>query len=158
MKRLKHYTLYSCIVIFLMLPLRTSAKYNDIKNRGANSQFLVSIARPLNDECTYKNIFKVCGSTKKSDVRIRVFVLKGEKYTPLKSTKGELYWDVGESGIFAKEVLLPNEGNNKICICSYDKNQENNLKIGENMQINEYNITFLNNDDIKVSDILDKLF
>ena len=157
MRRVKHCILCACVAVVFMMPIKTGARYNDERMKRNNSQFLVSIARPLEDECTYKKTVKVCGCTKKDDIRIRMFILRGDRYVPLRGTKGEVYWDIGESGVFTKEVLLPNKGHNKIFICSYEKEQEENLKAGENMQINGYNISFITSG-VTIADILDKFF
>lgn len=109
-------------------------------------QFLVSIARPLRDESTYKDIFKICGSAKIDNIRIRLYVRSENsgRYRLLKNSRGETYWDVGKSGVFVKEAVLPQKGVNIVRVCAYDKRQEHNLEIGRNLQVNEFSIISLN--------------
>lgn len=145
-KRYKYYIFYIVMFIMFINPIKVEAKGNVLPaNAKRTNQFLVSIARPLYDESTYKSVFKICGSTKSKDIRVRLYALNDatNTYKPLKNTKGELFWDVGASGVFIKEAILPKEGANKILVCAYNKSQEGNLHIGENLQINEFNITFL---------------
>ena len=146
-KRYKYYILYIFMLIIAINPVKVDAKNNILSvNTKRTNQFLVSIARPLCDESTYKRVFKICGSTINKDIRVRLYALNEvtNTYKPLKNTKGELFWDVGASGVFIKEAILPKEGVNKILVCAYDKKQEGNLRVGENLQINEFNITLLN--------------
>lgn len=117
-----------------------------IPNIGQTEQFLVSIARPLQDESTYRDNFKICGSAKMDNVRMRLYVWseKSGEYRLLKNSKGETYWDVGKSGVFVKEAMLPQKGVNIVRVCAYDKRQEHNLELGKNLQVNEFSIISLN--------------
>ena len=145
-KRYKYYIFCMVMLIVFMNPITVSAKNNILLgNIKRTNQFLVSIARPLCDESTYKRVFKICGSTKSENIRVRLYALNDgtNTYRPLKNTKGELFWDVGVSGVFMKEATLPKEGINRILVCAYDKREEGNLRVGENLQINEFKITVL---------------
>ncbi|NLD46858.1 MAG: hypothetical protein GX660_06615 [Clostridiaceae bacterium] len=147
------------------------------KETKDTEEFMVTITRPEGDESTFKSSYVICGNTTKKDIRVKLYILDKEtdKYTEFnineaaKNGEHESYWDIGESGIFMKEIILPEIGTNTIRILAYNKNNEDNkenLKPGESIQINSYTITVLNKkvkDSIKnglfrITDMLNKLF
>lgn len=141
---------YITIVLTTIIVFCTSVGYARenvccMPNITTTTQFLVSIARPLQDESTYRDHLKVCGSAKMDNIRIRLYVKNenSEKFMRLKNSRGETYWDVGKSGVFIKEVVLPKKGVNIVRVCAYDKRQEHNLEVGRNLQVNEFSIISL---------------
>lgn len=145
------------------------------KDTKDTEEFMVTITRPEGDESTFKSSYVICGNTTKKDIRVRLYILDKEtdKYKEFNfseiSKNGENYWDIGESGIFMKEIILPEIGANTIRILAYNKNDEDNkenLKPGETIQINSYTITVLNkkikdtikNGVFRITDMLNKLF
>lgn len=109
------------------------------------SQFLVTITRPEGDESTFKKSYVICGNTDADNVRVEIYLKnKTTKYfEPFANTNGETYWDIGSSGFFMKEVVLPAEGANEIRIVAYKK-YDYELVAGTNLQINDFTITVLN--------------
>lgn len=147
------------------------------KDTKDTEEFMVTITRPEGDESTFKSSYVICGNTTKKDIRVRLYILDKEtdKFKEFnlnetsKNGENENYWDIGESGIFMKEIILPELGANTIRIVAYNKNDEivkEELKPGESIQINSYTITVLNKkikDSIKngvfrITDMLNKLF
>ncbi|MBP5427225.1 MAG: hypothetical protein J6Y29_04980 [Clostridiales bacterium] len=134
------------IIIAIFGMTQSYAKDNLLCTGRQTEQFLVSIARPLQDESTYKDMFKICGSTKMDNIRIRMYIWNENTgtYKALKNSQGETYWDIGRSGVFVKEAMLPKKGVNIVRVCAYDKRQEHKLEVGRNLQVNEFSIIFLN--------------
>ncbi len=110
----------------------------------SKSEFLVTITRPEGDESTFKKSYVICGNTEVKDIRVEIAIQnKDGKYIPFPNTDGEAGWDVGESGIFMKEVQLPDLGANKVRIAAYKKSEVSSLELDKNLQINDYTITVL---------------
>lgn len=148
MRRLTGHIVVAVVAIVVFCTSGVHARDNvfSVPNINETEQFLVSIARPLQDESTYRDNFKICGSAKMDNVRIRLYVRNESsgKYVLLKNSRGETYWDVGKSGVFIKEAVLPKKGVNIVRVCAYDKRQEHNLEVGRNLQVNEFSIISLN--------------
>lgn len=144
-RMIQHIIMVVVIVIFCTCMVNARENVLCMPRIDQTEQFLVSIARPLQDESTYRDNFKICGSAKMDNIRIRLYIRSESsgKYKLLKNSRGETYWDVGKSGVFIKEAVLPQKGVNIVRVCAYDKRQEHNLEVGRNLQVNEFSIISL---------------
>lgn len=138
------------------------------KNTEDTEQFLVTITRPEGDESTFKKSYVICGNTVKEDIRVMLLIYDKdeEKYIPFANTDGDYIWDIGASGIFMKEVILPNKGANDVRIIAYKKNETDKLVAKTNLQINSFKVSVLDNGIkeaiktgfLKITDMLNGLF
>lgn len=122
-----------------------------IRNKATKdtSQFLVSITRPEGDESTFKKSYVICGNSSEEEIRVRLMIYDDEAgtYKDFENTDGTSYWDIGVSGIFMKEVILPTTGANNIRILAYEKKNEqkiDKLTPDKDLQINSFTVTLLN--------------
>ncbi|OPZ90899.1 MAG: hypothetical protein BWY74_02154 [Firmicutes bacterium ADurb.Bin419] len=138
------------------------------KATSDTSQFLVTITRPEGDESTFKKSYVVCGNSVKEEISVMLLIYDNstQKYKPFANTDGEYIWDIGASGIFMKEVILPNKGANDIRIVAYKKNETDKLVSKTNLQINSFKVSVLDsgikeaikNGFLKITDMLNGLF
>ncbi len=147
------------IMIFVFVPILSSYAASEkidsdlIYSAGTKStkQFLVTITRPDGNESTFKKSYVICGVSedeKAEDIGIKLLIYdeQSDSYVDYKNTDGASSWELGKYGIFIKEILLPDEGENKIRIVAYRKSQSDNLVLGKNLQVNNFTITVLNED------------
>lgn len=134
-------------IIAMILSITSFASDLDIlydRDIESTEEFLVSIVRPEGDETTSKKSYVICGNTDVDDIRVHLMIAdENGNFTDFKNTDGESFWDVGASGIFMKEIIFPKEDRNRIRIAAYKKSEVDRLVPGENLQINDYNITVL---------------
>ncbi|AEV70603.1 hypothetical protein [Acetivibrio clariflavus] len=138
------------------------------KNTSDTEQFLVTITRPEGDESTFKKSYVICGNTVKDDIRVMLLIYDKDekKYIPFANTDGDYMWDIGASGIFMKEVILPNKGANDVRIIAFKKNETEKLVPKTNLQINSFTVSVLDNGIkeaiktgfLKITDMLNGLF
>lgn len=138
------------------------------KNTSDTEQFLVTITRPEGDESTFKKSYVICGNTVKDDIRVMLLIYDKDekKYIPFANTDGDYMWDIGVSGIFMKEVILPNKGANDVRIIAFKKNETEKLVPKTNLQINSFTVSVLDNGIkeaiktgfLKITDMLNGLF
>jgi len=138
------------------------------KNTSDTEQFLVTITRPEGDESTFKKSYVICGNTVKADIRVMLLIYDKDekKYIPFANTDGDYMWDIGVSGIFMKEVILPNKGANDVRIIAFKKNETEKLVPKTNLQINSFTVSVLDNGIkeaiktgfLKITDMLNGLF
>ena len=116
--------------------------YDESTLMRSSEEFLVAITRPEGDETAFKQSYVICGNTEPKDIRVELAIVnKNGELEPFLNTDGESGWDVGESGIFMKEVILPSMGVNVIRIAAFKKSEASDPKPGWNLQINDYTIT-----------------
>ncbi|MDQ2087499.1 hypothetical protein RBH29_13790 [Herbivorax sp. ANBcel31] len=116
-------------------------------------QFLVAITRPESDESTFRQSYIVCGNSEAEGITVKLFMYNEESdsFEPFENIEGESSWEIGISGFFVKEIELPNVGANKMRIVAFRKdNEEEELILGENLQINTFTVTLLD-DEVKDS-------
>jgi len=161
-----------CIIILmvvLMLCIPAYADSTDIiyqDDVDSTDEFLVKITRPEGDESTFKKSYVICGNTDIKGIRVELAILEDDgKWKSFENTDGDSSWRIGNSGIFMKEVRLPELGANKIRIAAYKSDEKDRLVLNENLQLQEYTITVLEKsfkDKIKsgfisVTEMLDEL-
>jgi len=137
------------------------------KSLESTEQFLVTITRPEGDETTFKKSYVICGTTDETDIQVILakYDAETDTYKEFKNTDGLSRWDIGSFGLFSKEVIL-SEGANKLKIIVYKKSEVDSLKRGENLQVNYFTVTVLNesiknkiiNSVINITDMFTKLF
>jgi len=138
------------------------------KDTSDTEQFLVTITRPEGDESTFKKSYVICGNSTKDDISVMLLIYDSDekKYIPFANTDGDYIWDIGASGIFMKEVILPNKGANDVRIIAYRKNETDKLVPKTNLQINSFTVSVLDNGIkeaiktgfLKITDMLNGLF
>ncbi|WP_010681340.1 hypothetical protein [Acetivibrio cellulolyticus] len=138
------------------------------KATSDTNQFLVTITRPEGDESTFKKSYVVCGNSVKEEISVMLLIYDNttHKYKPFANTDGDYIWDIGESGIFMKEVILPNKGANDVRIIAYKKNEADKLVSKTNLQINSFKVSVLDSGIkeaikggfLKITDMLNGLF
>ncbi|MCX8130856.1 MAG: hypothetical protein N3I35_12230 [Clostridia bacterium] len=87
----------------------------------ATKEKYVTITKPEDgkNEITYNKSYSICGVTELENIRVELHRLNEDKKKYEKIViDGKSYWDIGESGFFAKEIDLK-EGNNKIMLVAY---------------------------------------
>lgn len=114
---------------------------NDIET---TKQFLFTITRPEGDEIVFSASYAICGisGTEGLSIAISRYNSETQKYEALADTDGVSSWDDIDK-LFTKEVKL-NEGANKIKVVVYKKSEKDNLKLGENLQVNIFTVTLIN--------------
>lgn len=172
-KKIAFLLLVSVITLSTLIPSFAWNEENVLINKETKdtSEFMITITRPEGDESTFKSSYVICGNSSFENIRVRLYILdkKTDEYKEFKNNETESYWDIGVSGIFMKEVILPEEGANTVRIVAYNKNNEDNkenLTLDEDLQVNSYTITVLDKeikDSIKkgffrITDMLNKLF
>ncbi len=103
---------------------------------------IVNITRPeASEESTFNSSYVLCGNTGLSDVIVELSLFDRNLgyYVPYQNTDGESYWSIGSSGMFAKEVSLPNLGANKIQVTAYSSSNP------YEKQYESFTINLLNN-------------
>lgn len=131
-------------------------------------QFLVTITRPEGDESTFKKSYVICGNSVKDEISVMLLIYDSEnkKYIPFANTDGDYIWNIGASGIFMKEVILPNKGANDVRIIAYKNNETEKLISKNNLQINSFKVSVLDSGIkeaiktgfLKITDMLNGLF
>jgi hypothetical protein len=114
-------------------------------NTASDSQFLVSITKPEQvTDSTYKKSYVFSGVTEHSDIRVLLAIYDEEigSYKPMHNTDGEIWWDLGFYGAFAKEMEL-NKGTNNISVICYKTSKASKLT-EEDIQVSNFTITRLN--------------
>jgi hypothetical protein len=142
-----------------------------IKSRDTKdtSEFMVTITRPEGDESTFKQSYVICGNSSMENIRVRLLIYNEltRTYEDFENTEGKSSWDIGISGIFMKEVILPKEDANKIRIVAYNKNKDlKDCVLSKDLQVNTFTITVIDSgikDSIKggyfrITDVLNNLF
>ena len=152
-----------CIPSFAL----SSSVFND-PNTPSTKQFLVTITRPEGDESTFKTSYVICGNTNVEGIKVELYIYNKntDSFEPFMNTDGVNSWDIGSSGIFMKEVVLPEKGINKIRIVAYKKGETDRLELNNNLQINDFNITVLDegiknmieNGMLRINDLLKGFF
>ncbi len=131
-------------------------------------QFMATITRPQGtSETTLRSIYMVCGVNYSKQLRFEMYRYNSdlEKYEEQKNIEGENSFDMLEPGVFAEEIVLQNSGANRIRVAAYDVDATE-LKLGENLQINDYTVNLLEKDENdgfgsgfrRISDMLSKIF
>lgn len=111
---------------------------------GETQSFFVTITKPEEDkDTTYKKSYVISGNAKVQGIRVWVLRYNSDtkRYEKISDTDGVNYWDIGSSGLFAREFLLKN-GENRIRVVA----QKNNLsddKPDTRTQITDFTITKL---------------
>lgn len=156
------------VIVSLMASAAIAAPdaFYDKSTSSSDSQFLVKITRPDGNESTFKTSYVICGVTDQEDVSVELLIEKDGRYEEFATTDGYSSWDIGSSGVFMKEVMLPNKGANKIRIVAYKKAEYESLAAGKNLQISNFTITVLEegikdkikNGFLRVSDMLKGIF
>ncbi|MCX7843346.1 MAG: hypothetical protein N2489_09795 [Clostridia bacterium] len=135
------------LLAVLLLAMPSLAAFSSViydKDIKSTDEFLVKITRPEGDETTFKRSYVICGNTTLSGIRVELAIEDSKgTFVPFYNTDDESGWDVGQSGIFMKEVVLPETGANRIRIAAFQKANSKNLVAGENLQIKDYTITVL---------------
>lgn len=147
-----------------------AASVNDIiydKSAISTEEFLVSITRPEGNESTFKKSYVIRGNTALKGIRVEILrVNENDELVPFENSDGESSWEIGDSGMFMKEVMLPNLNANQIRIVAYQKENVDNATLGENLQLNDFTITVIKeevkdkikNGDLCLTDLLNKVF
>jgi len=116
------------------------------KSIDSTDQFLVKITRPEGDETTIYKTYLICGNAKEDGITIQLLVENEngdlEKYV-MNDGSGRSSWEVDAYSYFQKEVVLK-EGPNRIRVTAYKTSEEYDLKVGENLQVNNFTVTLLN--------------
>lgn len=145
-------------------------KYTILESKETDdtSQFLVTITRPEGDESTFKKSYVVCGNSVNEEISVMLLIYDNtaKKYVPFEDKEGHYMWDIGSSGIFMKEVILPTKGANDIRIVAYKKNEADKLISKTNLQINSFKVTVLDSGIkeavksgfLKITDMINGLF
>lgn len=130
-------------------------------------QFLVTVTRPDGKETVFKKNYVFSGITELTGIKIHIALYNEVKkvYEELSDVDGKFGWEIGLSGIFAREVLL-REGTNKIKLIAYKKSAVYDLRPGENLQISYFEIKVLNetikdmmiNSILKITDLINSVF
>ncbi|NLL06795.1 MAG: hypothetical protein GX270_13650 [Clostridiaceae bacterium] len=138
------------------------------KATSDTEQFMVTITRPEGDESTFKKSYVICGNSVNDEISVMLLIYDNDenKYIPFANTDGDYIWDIGASGIFMKEVILPNKGANDVRIIAYKKNETESLLSKTNLQINSFKVSVLDNGIkeaiktgfLKITDMLNGLF
>ena len=122
------------------------------KNTKNTAQFLVTITNPVESELTFSSSYVLSGVANEGieNITVLAYILDEETNTfiPYKNTDGEYSWDIGKSGIFIKEVILPKEGINEIRIVVFNKSEAEKIELNVNLQVNDFSINLLD-DSIK---------
>lgn len=110
---------------------------------NTQEQFLAGITRPNKDETVYKKYYPICGTSTRDDVIVILtrYNPETEVYEEYANTDGDSRWGIGSSGLFSMDVELK-EGANKFKIIVYDKDEEDNLVLGESLQVDYFTITY----------------
>lgn len=117
----------------------------DVKGVGESSfKEYISILRPSESEIVYKNKYLISGVALTEDVLVKAYVFdsKVNDYVEMNNENGESVWKVGNSGVFAENVILPDTGTNKIKIVSYIGNDFKNEQIRK-QQASVYTVTYI---------------
>ena len=140
----------------------------ETKETSDTSQFLVTITRPEGDESTFKKSYVVCGNSENEEISVMLLIYDNaaKKYVPFEDKEGNYMWDIGSSGIFMKEVILPAKGANDIRIVAYKKKEADKLVSKSNLQINSFKVTVLDSGIkeavksgfLKITDMINGLF
>lgn len=113
------------------------------KNLKSTKEFNVQITRPEGDESTFKKSYVICGNTSIKDMHVELAIEDGGRWVPFYDVDGFSGWDVGESGIFMKEVVLPALDVNNIRIAAYRNSDADDLVWNRSFQVKSYSITVL---------------
>ncbi|HEX9062532.1 MAG TPA: hypothetical protein VF941_20350 [Clostridia bacterium] len=111
--------------------------------KSSAKEFNVQITRPEGDESTFKKSYVICGNTSIKDMHVELAIEEGGRWVPFYDVDGYSGWDIEESGIFMKEVVLPKVDVNKIRIAAYRNSDADNLVLNRSLQVNNYSITVL---------------
>lgn len=111
--------------------------------KSSAKEFNVQITRPEGDESTFKKSYVICGNTSIKDMHVELAIEEDGRWVPFYDVDGYSGWDVGESGIFMKEVVLPKLYVNKIRIAAYRNSDVDDLVLNRSLQANNYSITVL---------------
>ena len=140
----------------------------ETKETSDTSQFLVTITRPEGDESTFKKSYVVCGNSENEEISVMLLIYDNaaKKYVPFEDKEGNYMWNIGSSGIFMKEVILPAKGANDIRIVAYKKKEADKLVSKSNLQINSFKVTVLDSGIkeavksgfLKITDMINGLF
>lgn len=116
-------------------------------------QFMFKITKPEKDDSTYRRNIIISGNAQQQGLVVKLLRYDKDKdeYVSLTNAEDESYWDIGISGIFLKEVRLPNRGANRIRIVVYRKSEVDKLEAEKNMQISDFTVTLL---DESIKDII----
>ena len=148
-KKITLLIIFIAIVVACCIPsFAVSNSLFNSANTPSSQQFLVTITRPEGDESTFKTSYVICGNTNVEGIEVELYIYNKDtdSFEPFLNTDGVNSWEIGSSGIFMKEVVLPEKGVNKIRIVAYKKGEAGSLELNSNLQINDFNITVLNED------------
>ena len=87
----------------------------------ATKEKFITITSPESgkSETTYNKSYSICGVTEFEKIRVELYRYNDEKKQYDRIVIDEKsYWDIGQSGFFAKEIDLK-EGDNKIMLVAY---------------------------------------
>lgn len=131
----------SCfIVVFILISVSLPAFAGDYdKSTKRTESYFVKITRPEGSESTFNNSYVISGNTEFEGIEVELYRLDKEKgkYVPYETTDGISSWEIGASGMFMKEVDLPNKGANNIMVVAYQKDDRSKE------QITKFTITVL---------------
>lgn len=105
------------------------------------TEFLVNITKPSDETevVTYKS-YNICGTTKKSDVKVFFARKEGDTYRPIANADGDTYWE-GNSQFFSNDITLV-KGVNNIKVVAYRTSQEDELT-EDDIQVTTFTITYM---------------
>lgn len=112
---------------------------------GQTKSVFATITRPQGvSETTYKPLYMICGVNFGSGVRFETYILQEEadRYQALELQRGGNAWEMVAPSVFAEQVVLPNNGVNRLRVAAYDIDATQ-LKHGENLQINDFVVTLM---------------
>lgn len=118
-----------CVILTLAMGVNCFANGN-----------IINITKPEGDaDSTFKKTYVICGNTDKEDVTVElsVYSKSSDSFVAYNNTEGESSWTIGSSGMFMKEISLPNYGANRIKIVAYKSSDP------EKKQVEEFTITLL---------------
>jgi len=128
-------------------------KDNDIKE---TEQFLATIT---NNDTVFKKLYLICGYAEEKNIGAILARYNEEKgvYEEYLDTDGESRWDIGDSGLFTKEIELK-KGENKLKFIIYkkplvesSKSIENEDRIAENAAIENEKINLEEGKNLQIS-------
>jgi hypothetical protein len=115
----------SVLILLFLLVFYIPAFANTTYDKGtpATKEFYVKTSRPQNNESTLKKACFISGSTDEKGITVELYILNNNTgvYEPLVTSDGVSSFEIGASGMFIKEVDLPNYGENKILLVAIPK-------------------------------------
>lgn len=115
------------------------------KQADPTSDFLVTLTSPESVNVnTFRKNFKIGGTSSRSEIVVVLGKLNEStgEYELFETLEGDVSWEIGKSGFFAKEIALE-KGQNRFKLIAYIKDDTSKLEPGKNVQISYFTITQL---------------